>query len=354
MSARHVTRSRACASPGRRPGTALTRFLHIKLVLLGLVLCAASMPTAYALVVVATTGTSSGWNLGGGGPAYFAQVFGNFNNAGFVGPRNGPAAFKGSAASTSNTGRLNGPAGSGAFVQNVVTSAGTLGVFRASNTYTMTTSANTGNLPVTAARGRYIDPYELEILSPGLVVTGQQGLLTGSQVQARDPRLSAGASLPLVLQGRFGEGDFAASDPAAFWPDSGPPPAGAFDLYNISIFENSSGAIDATVQLFASPDPDYSLSFSATASQIENAIRNANWVRAGDIYTMQSSLSDLLDVTITRLTSVSSPIDVAIGYRGEATTTLPAPEPPTLALFSTAAIGLLGWRRKRRGERPSE
>src|SRR6516165_2682085 len=96
---------------------------------------------AYPLTLKTTTGLSSGINWGGGGPAYFAQVFGNFG-AGFVGPLNGPAALKGSATSTSATGPLNGPAGSGAFVQNTVNSAGSLGVFTASNTWTMTVGAN--------------------------------------------------------------------------------------------------------------------------------------------------------------------------------------------------------------------
>ena len=299
---------------------------------------------AYPLTLKTTTGLSSGINWGGGGPAYFAQVFGNFG-AGFVGPLNGPAALKGSATSTSATGPLNGPAGSGAFVQNTVNSAGSLGVFTASNTWTMTVGANRGNLPKTSALGRYIDPFNAEISTAGPVVTGTQGLLSGSQVEEPDP--TALVPIPsLVLEGRFGIGNFPADDPSLLWPDSSAPPTGAFDLFNITVSVNSSDMIDAVVQLFSSPNSVFTLSFNTTAADIEAEIDNADWIKSGGIFTLQDDLS-LLSVTVTKLTTTSAE-SAALGFRGTLTTN-GVPEPASVTLLAAGILGLLGccWARQR-------
>ena len=256
------------------------RALRLGVVLVGIGLCLAFTPLAQALEVRTMTDMSSRWNLGGGGPAYFTRVLADFNNTGIVvGPQDGPAAFKGAAASTSDTGQFPSPVGSGAFVRNFVSSVGTLGFFMASNTFTMTTSVEPGMFQLTRVIGRYLDPFSFQILDSGLIVTAEQDLLAGSQVQARDP-LVMGTSLSLVLEAQFGEGNFPADDPAVFWPDDPLPPSGAFDLYRIEIFENNMGQIDAIAQLFSSPNPDYSLSFSKTASQIEGEMANAGTVEA--------------------------------------------------------------------------
>ena len=201
------------------------RALRLGVVLVGIGLCLAFTPLAQALEVRTMTDMSSRWNLGGGGPAYFARVLADFNNTGIVvGPQDGPAAFKGAAASTSDTGQFPSPVGSGAFVRNFVSSVGTLGFFMASNTFTMTTSVEPGMFQLTRVIGRYLDPFSFQILDSGLIVTAEQDLLAGSQVQARDP-LVMGTSLSLVLEARFGEGNFPADDPAVFWPDDPLPPS---------------------------------------------------------------------------------------------------------------------------------
>ena len=126
------------------------------------------------------------------------------------------------------------------------------------------------------------------LLDPVPVIIGDQTgqldhthvLKAGSQVRPRDAH-DPDAPPEMALLGRFGQGTFDGGAgggpiPEVFWAE--PAPAGAFDLYRIVISESTSGAIEADVTLFASPNPDYDVSFAMTAAEVKTAIESAGWV----------------------------------------------------------------------------
>jgi hypothetical protein len=154
---------------------------------------------------------------------------------------------------------------------------------------------------------------------------------------------------------RFGVGSsFKADDPATLWGDSGPlptpPPPNAFDLYNISIAQNSAGT---GVQAIVSPDPSSSLDglsvlSSQTRSQIESAIEGANWVHSGDLWTLKSDLS-LYQITLTNEQADNEGMPMVIGtfFSGAGSLTS-TPEPSTLVLLVTGMLVLSGYRVSRK------
>ena len=159
--------------------------------------------------------------------------------------------------------------------------------------YEVTTSAQTfqKNVVVTSV-GLLADPINLSIGGAGAGLSVNYGLGSGTDSGA-------------TITARFGLGDYGNQDaPFVFWNDKSDPngsiPDDSFDLFQIKIVERDN-KIDAIVSLFSSPDINLAINFSFPASQIENVIENANWIKnatTGKLILLDT-LNDLVNLEIT-------------------------------------------------------
>jgi hypothetical protein len=221
------------------------------------------------------------------------------------------------------------------------------GVVRASAVAATPTAA----MPVrtTLAQAKYIDPVPVQIGPAGSAIPLSYSLNAGAQL----PAATAGQGpLDLTIQGRFGLGTFADSE--QFWPLDDTVPNATFNLFSVHISENSTGGVGASVQLFSSPDPRFSVTFDHTASEITAAILGAGWMRGAEGNLQISSNLSLINATITTLSSSLMGSGAAVGTEMEAEAfdrraITEIPESPSLTLLLIGSIfTCLGWRVHRR------
>ena len=204
----------------------------------------------------------------------------------------------------------------------------------------------------------HADPFGYVVGSPGTSVTFSHDLFSGTQLQRRD----AHPDMPVPeinLYGRVGLGtaSFSQENPGAFWANEGaspgPAPVGAADLFQITIRENATGAIDAVVDLFDLTGPattglsqtyDGSMDLAAREAAIEAMIESpASWSLADDTWTLNSNLH-LFDYKLTNESSQN--VDQLMTLGAFLSSGAAVPEPASLSCAGAAALGLLTARRR--------
>ncbi len=221
--------------------------------------------------------------------------------------------------SNSNTDKNFDPNNSGAYGQTKVKVTSS-GGFSNSGAYTdftydyvITSSVSTPSVILHPVRekGKIVDPTPLTIGEPGSSLVYTPKIKHGTQIQEADELFTPKTEIMV----RFGLGNFSGGDthpdPEIFWED--PAPAGAFNVFEITIQESTNGDIDAIANLPVSPNPDFSLQFSDTASAIEAAIENANWVKANGIWTLEDNDLPLVDITLLSTNASNTGLDAVIG-----------------------------------------
>lgn len=215
-----------------------------------------------------------------------------------------------------------------------------IGAATFSYAYTITATA-TDAAPdhLAKAQATMNDPIPLKIGDPNGQLVNTPTLRSGAQVQQRHVDDATGPTR-LTLRGRFGQGAFdgGAGDgprPAIFW--TAPPPSGAFDLYEVSIYEGVGGTIEADVALFDSPNPDYTVAFNMSAAEIKAAVENAGWALDSENHWVLPADLALVEVTIAATTATNLGADGAIGVLTSAEAFsggTDGPPPPSLPAVS--------------------
>ncbi len=296
-----------------------------------------------------TSITGTGWVLNTGIRLWFVQAqvaFGHPAFGPFLGPVASPVGDKNTEGATQvrATPNLPDPDLSGAFgFGSGFVSPTSIGVFTINYDWGVTATAVAVPGPHnTWTRAQEIDPVQFSVGSSGSGVTEIESLTAGTEVQS--PVGDAGASPELTFDGRFGPGAYG-DQPAAFWATAAPP--GVSDMFLITIFENASHHIDASVTLDGS-NPDFSIAFTQSAAEIENAIRSADWTLSGGVWTLGSDLP-LMNVTITSLSSAEQGMPATLGNFLSDDAVDIVPEPASILTAGASLVLIcLGLRRIRR------
>ena len=185
------------------------------------------------------------------------------------------------------------------------------------------------------------DPVKFAVGSAGTSIEHTVSLAAGTQIQAANTSL--GVTPTAQFSTRFGLGDFS-QDPNAFWDSTAP--SGISDLLDVSIFQGSTGHIDATVT-FGPSNSNFSFVESQSAASIINAIESANWTLSNGVWTLGSNLS-IEDVTITSLNPANTGANSTLGDALTDQALQVAPEPSfTMLLGMALVVVYLGHRRVR-------
>jgi len=202
--------------------------------------------------------------------------------------------------------------------------------------------------PPTRIEGQFWvkDPIGYTVGNVGTSLTATVSLLAGTSFLGTE--INPGTP-NLNVDTRFGVGSgFSSADPTTLWGTSGPvatpPPSNAFELYDISINQNSAGT---GIHAIVSPDPSSSLagfnvSSSQTSSQIESLIEGANWAHSGDLWTLKSDLA-LYQITLTNEQVDNQGMPMVIGsFFSDGGMLTSVPEPNTVTLLVTGVFVLSG------------
>lgn len=208
-------------------------------------------------------------------------------------------------------------------------------------TYSYDVTAMATSVPpdhITTSTATLNDPLPLQVGSAGDAITHSQILNAGSKISRRS---SGSVATGITLRARFGQGTFddgsgnPAPSPDVFWET--PAPSGAFDLYTITIRENTAGTIEATVIHHVSADPDYAISFAQSEAAEKAAIEAAGWAIGSD-GNWELPFDVLLgELTLSAVNSSNAGADAAIGIQTSTVIMAPA----VGAIPATSTIGLI-------------
>jgi hypothetical protein len=296
-------------------------------------------PLPAGAVVATKTVPGTSWFVNVGAKFWFVDATAAFGHPAFgapLGPVASPLRDKAPLGITvAATPNILDPDGSGAFgfgSANVNTTSA--GVFTSNYTFNVTATATAvpgpHNVLTTATLH---DPVGLTVGTSGTSSEHTVSLTAGTEVQSAFA--SPSVTPQALFDTRFGLGDYS-TNPMAFW--SSTPPLGIADLLLVSIFEDATHHINATVSL-AGSTPDFSFAYTQSATDVVNAIKAANWTLSNGVWTLGSNLS-IEDVTITSLNAANQGTTSTIGDALTDQAVAVIPEPNTAVLGLAAIVGL--------------